>query len=204
VLPDVDAEQRHVALHDRRVLVRRRVDSEAGAVPHEPGPAAAEALDAAVDDSSLQGVEAFERIVDPLREIAGRRAAAVRAHDLPEEAVVRVAARVVADRRLLVLGHDFDVREDSLDGAVSPLGSGQCGVRVVDVGLVVQVMVDPHRLRVDVWLERVICIRKIREFEWHAVLLSRRREDMLPPPRYASVRKESDVAGLQLRGDRAA
>jgi hypothetical protein len=55
-----------------------------------------------------------------------------------------------------------------------------------------------------VGLERVVCVGKVREFEWHAVLLSRRREDMLPPPRYASVRKESDVAGLQLRRDRAA
>jgi hypothetical protein len=115
-----------------------------------------------------------------------------------------VAAGVVADRPLFVLGHDFNGREDSLDRAIGPLGSGERGVGVVDVGLVVQVVMDPHRLRVDVRLERVVCVGKVREFEWHAVLLSRRREDMLPPPRYASVRKESDVAGLQLRRDRAA
>src|SRR5262249_60427428 len=39
VLPDVDPEQRLVRLHDRRVLVRRRVDPEPGAVVDEPPPA---------------------------------------------------------------------------------------------------------------------------------------------------------------------
>src|SRR6266478_5492789 len=48
VLPDVDAEQRHVVVHQRRVLVRGRLDREAGAVPDQPRPARAEPLDAAV------------------------------------------------------------------------------------------------------------------------------------------------------------
>src|SRR5262249_60758035 len=38
VLPDVDAEQRDVALHDRRVLVGSRIDRESGAVVDEPCP----------------------------------------------------------------------------------------------------------------------------------------------------------------------
>src|SRR5947209_16506191 len=90
VLPDVDAEQRHVALHEGRVLVRRRVDREAGAVPGEPRPAAAEALDAAVVDRSLERVERPERIVDRGSELAPRCATAVRRHDRPEQGMVRV------------------------------------------------------------------------------------------------------------------
>src|SRR5579864_4401403 len=54
VLPHVDAEQRLVALHVRRVLIRRRVRGQAGAVPDEPRPAAAEALHTAVRDRRLQ------------------------------------------------------------------------------------------------------------------------------------------------------
>jgi hypothetical protein len=118
--------------------------------------------------------------------------------------VVLVSAGIVSHGRLLVLGEDLEVLEQRLDRPVGELRARERGVRVVDVGLVVQVVMDPHRLRVDVGLERVVCVGKVRKFEWHAVLLSRRREDMLPPPRYASVRKEPDVAGLQLRGDRTA
>src|SRR5207253_4739296 len=48
VLPHVDPEERRLAVHQRRVLVRGRRDSEAGAVPDEPCPAGAEALHAGV------------------------------------------------------------------------------------------------------------------------------------------------------------
>src|SRR6187200_1138278 len=46
VLPDVDAENRRIAVHERRVLVRSRDDGEARAVVDEPRPARAEALHA--------------------------------------------------------------------------------------------------------------------------------------------------------------
>ena len=117
VLPDVDAEERHLALHQRRVLVRRRLDGEPAAVGDEPRPAAAEALDAGVVDLSFM-LDAAER-ADRLSE-AARLAAAVRAHDLPEERVVRVAAGVVADGRPLVLGQRVEVGQDLLDGRSAP------------------------------------------------------------------------------------
>src|SRR3954452_17348129 len=60
LLPDVDAEQRGVALHDRAVLVGGRIDGEAGAIVDEPRPAAAESLDASVVDRRLQLVGAAE------------------------------------------------------------------------------------------------------------------------------------------------
>src|SRR5712691_1466720 len=96
VLPDVDAEQRHLAVADRAVLVRRRQHGETGAVPDEPRPAAAEALDAGVVHRRLQLVEAAEHGLDRRPQLPVRVAAAVRAHDLPEERVVRVPASVVA------------------------------------------------------------------------------------------------------------
>src|SRR5205085_2975698 len=66
VLPDVDAEDRHVVegLQDRAVLVRRRVDGEAGAVPDEPRPAGAEPLHARVVHLRPERVERVERVVD--------------------------------------------------------------------------------------------------------------------------------------------
>src|SRR4026209_1215665 len=48
VLPDVDAEDRRLAVHHRRVLVGRGLHGQAGAVPDEPRPAGAETPDAGV------------------------------------------------------------------------------------------------------------------------------------------------------------
>ena len=72
-----------------------------------------------------------------------------------------MAAGVVADGGLLVVGERVEVREDALDGGVRQLGSLERGVRVRHVRAVVEVVVDPHRLRVDVRLERVVGVRKI-------------------------------------------
>src|SRR3972149_4270567 len=69
VLPDVDAEDRRLALGERAVLVRRRHDGEAGAAPDEPAPAAAEAGDPGLAQLLLEGVEAPERGGDCAREV---------------------------------------------------------------------------------------------------------------------------------------
>jgi hypothetical protein len=81
--------------------------------------------------------------------------------------VVVVAAGVVADWPLLVPGQTREVAEHVLDLAVGPLGSLQSGVRFVDVGLVMLVMVNPHRRLVDVGLERVIRVRKVGNRKGH-------------------------------------
>ena len=70
-------------------------------------------------------------------------------------------AGVVAYRRPLVLRELLEVREHLLDGRVGRVGALERLVRVVDVGLVVLVVVDLHRLRVDVRLERVERVREV-------------------------------------------
>src|SRR5215813_2255682 len=81
--------------------------------------------------------------------------------------MVCVAADVVPDGGALVLGDDLEVGEDVLDRPVGPLGSLQRFVRVVDVRLVVLVVVDAHRLLVDVRLERAVVVRQRRDLEGH-------------------------------------
>ncbi len=160
MLPDVDPEQRSLAVHDGRVLVRGRQDGESGAVPDEPGPAAAEPLDACVVHLLLERVDPAEGRLDRVGERARRLPAAVRAHDLPEEAVVRVSASVVADGGALLLGDDLEARENAFDRSVHPFRSLERGVQIRDVGGVVAVVVDLHRHRVDVRLERVEVVRQ--------------------------------------------
>jgi hypothetical protein len=113
-------------------------------------------------------------------------------------------AGVVADCGLLVLGEGLEVREDGFDVMVGKRRAGECGIRVVDVGLVMQVVMDPHRLRVDMGLERVVRIGKVRKFERHgsAPFASTVR---ICSRRLTTRRERSPVvARLQLRGDRAA
>ena len=147
-----------------------------------------------------QLVERAERVLDRRAQRTAGLAASVRAHDLPEQRVVGVAAGVVADRGLLVLGERVEVREHLLDGGVRELRSLERGVRVRHVGAVVEVVVDAHRLGVDVRLERVVGVRQVGQFEGHlggsfvgSALL--RAEDML---------RARVHARLQVRGDRPA
>src|SRR3990170_1644218 len=111
ILPDVDAEERRLAVHDRCVLVRGGLGCEPRSVPDEPRPAGAEALDAGVVDGCLELVEAPERRSDRVAERTGRLSAAARPHDLPEERVIGMPASVVANRHALVLGEGVEIRE---------------------------------------------------------------------------------------------
>src|SRR5262245_6645952 len=76
-------------------------------------------------------------------------------------------AHVVAYGHLLVLGEDVEVREDVVDRPVGERRPLQGGVRVVDVGLMVLVVVDAHRRLVDVRLERGVVVRERRYLERH-------------------------------------
>src|SRR6185295_3217472 len=84
-----------------------------------------------------------------------------------EEAVVQVAAAVVADRAALVLGDRAEIRDDLLDGLAVEVGAGERIVGLVHVGLVMLVVMQLHRLLVDVRLERVVVIGKGRNLVSH-------------------------------------
>ena len=91
---------------------------------------------------------------------AGRRAAFSGAHDLPEHRVIDVAAAVVAHGRSDVLGH----ARQRLDQVLRTLSLQrgmllERGVEVVHVGRVMFAVVNLHRLRVDVRLERCGVVR---------------------------------------------
>src|SRR5215216_265776 len=99
VLPHVVAEERALAVHQRRVLVRLRDERElAVRGDGDEHPAGAE-------DAAAGGVEVVLHLLHAA-EVAGdrgfelaRRLAPGAAHDLPEHRVVRVPAAVVAHER---------------------------------------------------------------------------------------------------------
>ena len=110
-------------------------------------------------------------IASPQR--AAGLAAAVRAHRLPEQRVVVVAAAVVADGAALRLRHLAQDRRGRPRSACRRARPLQRGVRLVDVRLVVLVVMEAHRVRVDVRLERLVGVGERRDFVGHAGLLDR-------------------------------
>src|SRR5439155_4588114 len=85
----------------------------------------------------------------------------------------RVAACVVADGGADLLRYGLDRPQHVLDRPIGPLGAVERLVRVVDVGLVVLVVVDLHRLRVDRAVERVGRIWQGWYLVRHVTLLGR-------------------------------
>src|SRR3954470_16598139 len=75
-------------------------------------------------------------------------------------------ARVVANGRLLV-AEAGEVLQYLVDVLVRPLGALEGGVGLVHIGLVMLVVMDAHRLLVDVRLERVVVVGKVRYLECH-------------------------------------
>ncbi len=133
----------------------------------QPSPPAAEALDAGVVDGRLELVHPLERRLDRLGQSAAGLAPAAGLHDLPEHAVVGVAAAVVAHSRALVLRNQVEDAQHLLDWAVRPLGALERGVDVIDVRAVMLVVVNAHRLLVDRGLERVVGVRERGQLVGH-------------------------------------
>ena len=97
------------------------------------------------------------------RDRAGRRAAGVRRHQLPEHRVVPVAAAVVAHRRLDVVRHAVDVLDQVVQALVVQLRVlVERGVQVGDVRLMMLAVMNLHRLAVDMRFERGGVVRQRR------------------------------------------
>src|SRR5947209_6198334 len=162
VLPDVDAKQRGLTVADRIVLVRGGDHGERRAVVHEPGPARAELVHARILELRLELIVGPEGGLDRGAELAVGLASAVRGHPLPEQRVVVVPAAVVAHCSALVVGQRSEVLEHLANVPLRPLGPLQRSVDLVDVCLVMLVVMDAHRLLIDVRLERVVVVREGR------------------------------------------
>ena len=137
-------------------------------VHDEPRPAGAEPLHAGIVELGLERVERSPKaVVDRIRERAGRVAATAGRHDLPEQRVVGVAAAVVADRGADILRQAIQLLDELLDRGPVEIRALDGLVDVVDVGLVMLVVVDPHGLLVDRRRERVVVVGQGRQVVGH-------------------------------------
>ena len=168
MLPDIDAEHRRGAVHQRVLAVRRLHDLQLAVLDRQPRPAGAELPLAGFHEVGAELVVAGEIGVDRGLQLARQApAAAVRLHPLPEVQVVVVLAGIVEERLVLAEG----LLDDRLDRLVGHAGFGRQLVHHVDIGLVVLVVVELQRLLRHEGLEGLVAVGQRRKRERHGCLL---------------------------------
>src|SRR3954462_13482967 len=164
VLPDVAAEDRGGAVHQRILAVRGLGNLELAVLDLEPAPAGAELADAGRLEVRLELLEAAEVLVDLLLDLARQLgAAAIGLHPAPEMDVVVVLAGIVEDRGILA----ERALDDLLKGLAFPFGALERVVAVGDIGLMMLVVVEFQRFLRHELAEGVIGVREWGQRECH-------------------------------------
>ena len=105
----------------------------------------------------LERVEATKGGFDGIGQFAFRLAAAVRAHDFPEERMIGMTAAVVPDCSADFFRDGTEVADQVLDRFAFKAGLAlDRFVQVGDVRLVMFVVMDLHRLRIDVRFQCIV------------------------------------------------
>src|SRR5262245_22604824 len=81
--------------------------------------------------------------------------------------MVSVATAVIADGCPDVLGNLFNVATEVFDALLGKAFTFQSGVKIRHVRIVVLVVMDLHRLGVDVWLQRIVGVGQWRKCIGH-------------------------------------
>src|SRR5439155_8757289 len=163
VYPDVQTKNSFSATRKqvRSVLIRSRVDGKFPVADNQPGPTGAKAAQASSGKFLLKSGKRAKRRIDRRRKIPLGLSATALFHERPEEHVVPVAAAVVADGVANILRDRVEAFEQIVDGLGLQTGLTLQGlVEVGNVSAVMFVMMDLHRLGVDV---RLKCVKRVRQ-----------------------------------------
>ncbi|MNT50889.1 hypothetical protein D3C72_1878260 [compost metagenome] len=100
MFPDVEAQNRRIAVHQWAVLVTAAFHHQGLLRGHaQPGPATAEAGQCSLGKGFLEAVEAAQLFIDGLGQRTFGLATTAGRHDFPEQRMVGVAAPLVDHRR---------------------------------------------------------------------------------------------------------
>src|SRR3981081_760076 len=167
MLPDVDAEDRGRAMHQRVFAVRRLGDLELAVLHRQPRPARTELADTGGGELALEFLQPAEILGDLLFQAAGQfAAAAVRLHPVPEVQMVVVLAGIVEERRILA----ERALDDLLEGLALELGALQHIVAVGHIGLMMLVVMVFQRFLRHMGRKRVIGIGQVGKRKGHGVM----------------------------------
>jgi hypothetical protein len=144
------------------------------AVSRQPDPSAAELAYTGGVEFFLESLEVAKGLLDYVGDGAGGIASAMGLHDVPEHGVVDVAAAIVADGAADVFGNGVQVADQIFGAFLVQFGMlVERRVQVLDVGGVVHVVMQVHRLFVDGGFERRVVIRQGGQFMRHFHFLQR-------------------------------
>src|SRR5712675_857156 len=167
VFPDVAAEDRDRAMHQRVLAVRCLGDFEFAVLDLQPAPSGAELADAGGGEIGLEFFQPAEVLVDLLFQPARPFvAAAVRLHPVPEMQMVVMLAGIVEHGRIL----SERTLDDLLEGFALEFGALHRVIAVGDVGLVMLVVVKFQRLLGHMRRKGVMGIGKIGKREGHGLM----------------------------------
>ena len=163
MFPDVQTENSLAAARKqiRSVLIRSGVDGKFPVADDQPGPTGAKAAQAGSGKFLLKSGKGTKRRIDRRRKTPLGLSATALFHERPEERVVPVAAAVVADGVANIFWDGIEAFEQIVDGLGLQTGLTLQGlVEVGHVSAVMLVMMDLHRLGVDVRFE---CVKRVRQ-----------------------------------------
>ena len=164
MLPDVAAEDRRGAVHQRALAIGGLGNLQLAVLDRQPAPAGAELADAGRREIGLEFLEAAEVLGDLLFQPAGQlAAAAIGLHPVPEMQMVVVLAGIVEDRGIL----PERTLHDLLEGFALEFGAFDRVVSVGHIGLVMLVVVVFQRFLGHVRRKGVMGVRQIGKREGH-------------------------------------
>ena len=115
MFPDIESQNRHLAFHERRILIGRGRYADRAAFSNQPSPARTEDAGRRRRKGRLKFGKAAKSAVYRISQRTLWLTAAIRTHNRPEKAVIGIAAAVVANsgadtfRRRIQIGEDvFD------------------------------------------------------------------------------------------------
>ncbi|MNI44370.1 hypothetical protein D3C73_987430 [compost metagenome] len=139
------------------LLGRQDFQPAAARAPDQDGPAAALDFIRRFAELRLEGIIAAEAALNGIKQRSSWASAALRRHDVPEEGV-QIMARPVKGQFPFPMLHEVEIAVFT--------GFFQLGlsfVQPVDITLVVFVMMDDHRLFVNIRLQGIVGIRQQRK-----------------------------------------
>ncbi|AAX62125.1 unknown [Bacillus thuringiensis phage MZTP02] len=149
-----------MAMHQGTILIGTALHLQsARLVHHQPGPAATKAAQGRLSEGLLEGIKSPQFPLDGQGQLTTRLTAPLRAHHQPEQGVIGMAAAMVSDRPLQGGRQGIEAAQQLLYRQCGQLGRRfQCGVEVIDIGLVMTAMVDLHGQCIDMGFQCVVGI----------------------------------------------
>src|SRR6266567_953583 len=172
MFPHVIAHDGVEAIGQRIILVRGRNHLQAaGAVRDEPCPTRTKALRARIIECCLECIKGAKSTVNRAGQLTGRCTTTIGLHNLPEHRVVGVTTTVVTYSGANALRDLAETPDNVFYYEGCKIVILQSSIQIVYIGCMMLIVMQLHRLGIDVRLKRIVVVRKWWKLECHKTSL---------------------------------